>query len=71
MRYSVVIMMTGARWMGLDPQFPPLNCIPRDKEEPRKRAGSPEVRLFPSGYDAELAARWCFGLERNEEMAIG
>ena len=56
---------------GIGSPVSPLHCIPRDKEEPRKRAGSPEVRLFPSGYDAEFAARWCFGLERNEEMAIG
>ena len=27
----------------------PLYCIPRDKREPRQRAGSPEVRLFKYG----------------------
>ena len=30
----------------------PFYCIPRDEREPRKRAGSPEVRLLSSGYNA-------------------
>ena len=32
----------------------PIYCIPRDEREPRKRAGSLEVRLFPSLQDKKV-----------------
>ena len=43
--------------MEVSRDYLPPHCIPRDEEEPRKRAVSPDVRLFPSEYFTYLLAQ--------------